>query len=214
MKVCFANTCEAKVKAHSKFCPKHHRDVEAIRYQAKQKKDKQIEEAVELAFNDPYKAQLALDDFDRENPSGKYRKKLIDFSAFKQKHGKRMEARVREEEEEMDITDFITDQKKRGVSDEVAQAKWKKLLESGLDKTGEGVDTKIWIPQNRKRFRDNIHYKASELEETSRAERDMSVQDRPGYCWCLTDRLLQRALSPPSHLSSLWFGLSSLPPRT
>lgn len=38
-KVCFVAQCERKVRSHSKFCQQHSKDVEAIRYQAKTKKD-------------------------------------------------------------------------------------------------------------------------------------------------------------------------------
>ena len=188
VKACFAASCDRKAKAHSRFCQDHHRDAEAIRYQAKQTKDpaqrKERMEAVEHALSDPAKAKLALEDFARLNPPGRFRKGLVDWTVFVQRFGKRMEVRTRQGEELMDITDYLKWQcKDRGVSEEDAMDKWAKLLESDLDMEGDGTPggTSIWIPQNKQRFKDVIRYKDQAVEEGSKAAKNMSDGDRPGW---------------------------------
>ena len=81
------------------MCSKHHKDSEAIHYQAKQTKNQGNIDAVEHAFSDPAKAKLALEEFVRENPEGRFCKRLIDWTAFKRKCGKRSEVRNRQEED-------------------------------------------------------------------------------------------------------------------
>ncbi|CAE7239963.1 unnamed protein product [Symbiodinium sp. CCMP2456] len=176
--ICFAATCEKKVKPHSKFCGDHHKDAEAIRYQARQKKNADISAAVEAALGDPAKAQLALDDFARNNPSGKFRKSLIDWSAFTQSFGKRAEFRVRNNEEQMDVTDFVKWQKGRGLTDEEALQKWKDLLETDVEREGEGHDTKVWVVRNKQRFRDQIRFNESALKESSKQVKGIAESDR------------------------------------
>ena len=178
VKECFISGCNEKLRSKSRFCHKHHKDVEGIKYQAKVKNDPEVSEAVEAAFSDPQKARLAVDEFERQNPEGRFRKRLIDWSAFKQSFGKRAEVRHRGEEELMDVTDFVMHKQKRGMDEEAAMNEWKKLLESDADREGEGLDVKIWVVMNKKRFRDNITYKDDHLEEGSRQAKDMSDADR------------------------------------
>ncbi|CAE7249881.1 unnamed protein product [Symbiodinium sp. CCMP2592] len=177
-KTCFAATCEKKVKPHSKFCGDHHKDAEAIKYQARQKKNPEITAAVEAALSDPAKAQLALDDFHKNNPSGKFRKSLIDWTQFQQTFGKRAEFRVRNNEEQMDVTDYVQYQKGRGYTDEEALQKWKDLLETDVEREGEGIDVKVWVVRNKQRFRDNIRFNQSSLEEASKQVKGMAESDR------------------------------------
>ena len=186
-KKCFASTCEKVPKAHSKFCVDHHKDAEALRYQGKQraKEDPEAFEAVERALADPDKAHVALEDMRRSNPTGRFRKRLVEWSAFKQRFGKRAETRIRGEEEGMDMSDYVEWQKRRGKTDEEAMASWKALLaRPDIDREGEGADTKVWIQKNRKRMRDVIYYKDAEVEDGSRATKDMSSADRSGS-WAL-----------------------------
>lgn len=89
-KSCFVGGCDQKCRSHSKFCVAHHKDAEALRYQAKAKNDKEVMEAVESALSDPHKAKLSLEEFAQANPEGRFRKKLVDWSSFMQIHGKRI----------------------------------------------------------------------------------------------------------------------------
>ncbi|CAE7667911.1 unnamed protein product [Symbiodinium sp. CCMP2456] len=178
-KVCFVPGCECRCKPHSKFCASHHKDAEAVRYQAKQQGDEEIKKTVEEALADPYKCKLALEDFARNNPAGRFRKKLIDWSAFQQTFGRRAEVRNRENEEEMDVSDYIAYMTRKGKTEEEAMDKWKELLaDPNIERSGEGQDIKVWVPMNRTRMRDTIHYKDCSLAEGSKAAKDLKEADR------------------------------------
>lgn len=176
-KKCFAQGCDQKPRAHSKFCQPHHKDAEAMRYQAKSK-DEQTLKTVEEVLADPAKAAMALSDFARENPAGRFRKKLIDWTSFSQKFGKRAEVRMRGTEELMDVSDFVYWQKTKGKSEEEAMTLWKEHLESDLDREGEGANTKLWIVKNKQRFKDTVHYKDEGMEEGSKPIKDINDSDR------------------------------------
>lgn len=176
-KKCFAQGCDQKPRAHSKFCQPHRKDAEAMRYQAKSK-DEQTLKTVEEVLADPAKAAMALSDFARENPAGRFRKKLIDWTSFSQKFGKRAEVRMRGTEELMDVSDFVYWQRTKGKSEEEAMTSWKEHLESDLDREGEGANTKLWIVKNKQRFKDTVHYKDEGMEEGSKPIKDINDSDR------------------------------------
>lgn len=68
-KKCFHGKRSDLKAANCKFCKKHHRFAESMKYQAGQKK---------TTYNDvvgaPSKAAVALDDWERDNPEGSARK--------------------------------------------------------------------------------------------------------------------------------------------
>lgn len=180
-KTCFAQGCPEKVRAHSKFCQAHHKDVEAMKYQAKVKDPKAVK-VLEDVLGDPAKTAMALDDFSKENPGGRFRKKLIDWTSFTQKFGKRAEVRLRGTEELMDVSDFVAWQRTRGKSEEESMQLWKEHLESDLEREGEGATVKLWIVRNKQRYKDTVHYKDEGMEEGSKPIKDISDADRPVFC--------------------------------
>ena len=178
LKTCYV--CSEKVRAHSRFCAEHHKDVEAMRYQAKQTKDPKNIEALEMALADPGKCLMALEEFSAQNPAGKFRKKLIDWASFRKKHGRRAEARERVPEELMDIDDFIKLRVDKGKSREAAIDEWKIMLtDRTVAREGVGAAVKLWVPLNKQRFVDKITYADAGLEEGSKDIKDLAESDRP-----------------------------------
>lgn len=177
-KSCFVGGCDQKCRSHSKFCVAHHKDAEALRYQAKAKNDKEIMEAVESALSDPHKAKLSLEEFAQANPEGRFRKKLVDWSSFMQIHGKRTEVRERNQEEQMDVTDYVNYKMGRGLSEQEALNDWKRLLETDVEREGEGAETKVWVVRNKMRLKDNVRYKDHQFQEGSRQVKDMAEADK------------------------------------
>ena len=101
-KICFV--CPEKQRSHSKWCAHHHKMVECMRHQAGRDGKRAL---VDSALSDPEKARLCLTQFEKESPPGAFRKKPIEWSAFEKSFGKRHERRHREEEELMDISDYV-----------------------------------------------------------------------------------------------------------
>ena len=77
-KNCFI--CVNKKKSNSRFCLVHNPPAEAIKSQAVAKNELKAFE--EVMYNKE-KCTLAIEEFMRENPPGKFRKKLIDFGQWK-----------------------------------------------------------------------------------------------------------------------------------
>ena len=178
-KKCFKATCTEKAKPHSKWCVKHSKDTEAMKYQARQQQDDgKTLQMLETALSDANKADLALDEFDRENPRGRFRKNLIDWSAFEQKFGRRAEVRNRATEELMDVTDFVKYKSDRGVDKEKALLDWKELLEGDAEREGEGIEVKLWVALNKQRIKDDVSYRDHSLNEGSKQTKNMSGTDR------------------------------------
>lgn len=112
------------------------------------------------------------------NPEGRFRKKLVDWSSFMQIHGKRTEVRERNQEEQMDVTDYVNYKMGRGLSEQEALNDWKRLLETDVEREGEGAETKVWVVRNKMRLKDNVRYKDHQFQEGSRQVKDMAEADK------------------------------------
>ena len=174
---CFAMTCTFKKKAGGRFCVQdhHQRDFDAMKYQVERDGEMKTFDAI---FAGPVKAEQALDDFRRDNPTGALRKKKLDWAALKRRHGVTTSVIVRTPETLMDFTDYTYEwMRKRFLNREPAKEEmvvikqsWKALVASNpANCTGEGVDMKIWIESNLQRFRDKTKYCDQSVEESSKA---------------------------------------------
>lgn len=103
-RTCFHARCNEKKASNSRFCRPHHRLAEAMKYQADSKGESSTYQQV---FSEPQTAADTLDDFERSTPSGRFRKKLIDWVDFRTRYGVRTSFTHREAEEQMNKTDFV-----------------------------------------------------------------------------------------------------------
>ena len=78
-----AHSCNEKKKSNSKFCQRHRSSYEPMRYQADKENDT---EAFEHIMDDAVKAELALEDFQKENV-GRWRKKFVVWAQWKRRYG-------------------------------------------------------------------------------------------------------------------------------
>ncbi len=90
-------------KGIQKCCNRHNKDLEAMRFQAQKSGEAKVMADVEA---DPSKLALALDEFDRMNPPGRFRKQLIDWTQFKKRHTHTTKKIDQEKEEEYTYQDF------------------------------------------------------------------------------------------------------------
>ena len=89
-------------------------------------------------FYCPIKAKSAIERFQKENPEGRFRKKLIDWGAWTKAFGVRVAKIEQEEDVLMDDTDYIAWATVwRLMTREDARATWKELV-SDPDHPGEG----------------------------------------------------------------------------
>lgn len=175
---CFAAECPERRKTHSRWCPPHHRLSESMLYQAGKAVPPQTA-ALNQVLSDPGKARLALDSFSSENCEGRFRKKLIDWTSFQRTYGVRLSLTERENQELMDVDDWIVFQKnKKGKERDEAMSEWRKMLESNWDGEGEGAARKLWIDLNKTRLRDRTRYVDQSALEGSRQIKNATDQDR------------------------------------
>ena len=104
-KQCFCARCTDNKLPNSKFCRSCHRHSENIKYQATQEKPSKIPE-YNISMRDPSTAQVAIDDFARDNPVGTSRNALIDWVQYPNKYGSRSSTTVRQGEVLMGIADY------------------------------------------------------------------------------------------------------------
>eukprot|EP00974_Lingulodinium_polyedra_P105739 10235989-Lingulodinium_polyedra.AAC.1 len=92
-------------------------------------------------MNDPGKASLALADWERDNPEGCARMKLICWASFKKRYGVRVAYTYREGEVQMGIDDYwVLRGKPYGRTRDESDAEFMAKVDVAVEKEGEGVD--------------------------------------------------------------------------
>ena len=80
-KKCFKVDCDQQKKGNSKWCECHRQAGENIVAQAQEQGDEALENAKDI-MSDPVRASKAVDQWMKDNPPGRWAKKLIDFSEW------------------------------------------------------------------------------------------------------------------------------------
>ena len=175
---CFV--CPLKKVAAKKICAKHKKDSEAMYYQAQKRGQEGLETYREL-FKEENTARLALDRFDRENPEGKFRKALIEWSSYKRQFIVEKASTHREGEEEWTLVDWIAKRRCEGETDNMAITReWLNKVDAAPPeiKEGEGENATLWLPRRRQRFRDTTRRILNTLEDSSKNFKSLSDKER------------------------------------
>lgn len=172
---CFC--CPKTKKTNSKWCAAHHSTVESITYQAK--RDNQME-ALSQVLGDPVKALKAIEDFERESPPGRFRRQLIDWSMWRRRYGVKR-AVIRDENEDlMDLTDFMHYTLTVRQRDAAwARKEWERMKDNPqeFEQEGEEPNLKIWVPMRATRKRRHEEFIEGAVEEGSKSYKDMKKED-------------------------------------
>ena len=132
-------------------------------------------------MREPLKAEEAIEDFIKNNPSGgPFRKQLVDWVMFKRAHGVRVAYTVREGETLMDITMFTKLYEGKGWTHKAIKDEWSRLKNTAPaeDREGDGDDLKFWVSDAKKRFRDRTHFVENVVAEGSKQVKGMTESDR------------------------------------
>lgn len=170
---CFV--CSERKAGKQKFCAKHKKDYDAMLYQAT--RDKKMD-AFNNIMRDADKARAAIEDFDKANPPGRFRKQHIDWAAFTVKYSKELVRIKRREEEEWTFKDYRIDGLTKNMTEEQVKAGWRALLDSDLDREGEGFEATIWVPNRRKRIRDEVEKVSTSFTEGSKQLKNLKDKDK------------------------------------
>lgn len=168
---CFVHGCDARKKGNSDMCADHHKVKESIRYQAE--RDTEMKSFNEI-FSDPFKAEMAINKFRKENfIDGKFRKKLIDWASWKRTFGVRVSYTTRTPEELWDFTDYKDHHSRRGKTDTWVISAWQALVDDRkVEREGEGTDVKLWLPTKKTRFKEVTQYIDTVEEEGGKQLKD------------------------------------------
>ena len=201
---CFVAGCSVKKVGTKKFCSRHKRDAEAMQHQAKKAGE---EEACKNLWICPHRARLALEQFDRDNPQGRFRKNLIDWAQYKRSYISGSSFTEREEEEEWQFQDWVDKKHSEGSFDEAANTtEWCALVDATAPdrKSGDGVGASIWRRVRRKRIRDTTKRIEHSYSEGSQAVKNLKTGDR--------DKLLEFTKAQANSSSHSWLTSASYVP--
>mgnify|MGYP003335107737 CR=1 FL=1 len=82
------------------------------------------------------------------------RKHLSNGGAWKKRYGITVGVTQRQGEELMSMPEFVSLKKLKGYTQEQAEEEWELMIASGAEGEGDGKQRKLWIAENKKRFRD------------------------------------------------------------
>ena len=204
-KMCGVMNCVEKKKGNSGECSKHTRDIAAMRFQAEKAGELKYFEAL---LRNREQLAKALDEFDRQNPPGRFRKTLIDWALFKRTFAVTISVTVRASEEEWTWPEFKEEKQDMNWSLERIKRKWQELLDSDANRTGDGYNAVIWIPKRRVRNRDTTHSITNAVEQGSKATRNLKAKDLKdlkgfvGRAGSSNDVFLRKAMGKASESSS------------
>lgn len=174
-KECYVQGCDAKAKPKNKCCVHHFNILGCLHKQAKKSNNLDAYQHIVLC---PIRTREACDAFDAENPPGATRKNLVEWGHWRKRFGVRAAIVQRQGEELMGMNEFIEREKKKGASQQQAEADWNSRLERGADGEGEGPLRKLWIEENKKRYREKTHYEDQGWDEGSAVKKGATPEER------------------------------------
>lgn len=169
---CFV--CSQRKTPNSRFCRRHLRLHDAMKYQAEKSGEVQT---FGIVMDNRDKCEQALSEFEESNPPGRFRKQIVDWTQFKRTHGVEVAITDRQEEELMDKRDYKMYMKSRGYTSDEGSEDFKAKVREGRDGEGEGGSRKLWVMKNAKRIRDRKRFVTSVVEEGSKAMRSVKFKD-------------------------------------
>ena len=171
-KTCFISFCENRKAGKHKCCGDHKKVVDAILYQA-EKAGKKAE--VERALSDPNQAAKAVRDFEAENPPGKFRKKLIDFTQWLKTYTTETAHTNRERLELYTFQDFSDEKTSAGWDPKVILDRWQdKQSDPNIEQEADGS---LWLPLRKRKLRDDTRRVSQSVVEASKQMKNAKPSD-------------------------------------
>ena len=174
-KQCFAFDCSNVCKNKRKWCQHHFNCDSCLHGQAKKTGNM---DAYKQAMADPRTARKAFDDWDAESPPGVRQKTLVEWGAWKKRYGITVAMTQRQGEELMSLAEFVSLKKLKGYTQEHAEEEWETMIASGAEGEGDGKQRKLWIAENKKRFRDRTVYEDAGYDEGGKAKKGFNPEER------------------------------------
>ena len=171
-KACYISGCPEKKSGKHRSCGGHKKTLDAILYQA-EKSGKKSE--VEKILSDPVMASKAVRDFEAENPPGKFRKKLIDFTQWLKTYSTETSQTNRELCELYTFQDFSDEKTAAGWDPKAILSKWQ---EYDNDPNIEREDDDgLWLPKRKQKMRDQTKRITQSVVEGSKSMKGLKAAD-------------------------------------
>ena len=172
LKLCFIADCDSKKLGKSKFCGDHKKVTDAILYQAGKAGKKQ---EVERTLSDPTACTKAVREFEAENPPGRFRKKLIDFTQWLKTYSVETASTSRDVLELYTFQDFSDEKTAAGWEPSAILSKWQGYVNSpDIDRED---DENLWLPKRKQKLRDVTRRVNNSVVEGSKSMKSIKPQD-------------------------------------
>ncbi|CAE7191932.1 unnamed protein product [Symbiodinium sp. KB8] len=169
---CFISFCDNRKVGKHKCCGEHKKVVDAILYQA-DKAGKKAE--VERVLSDPNQAAKPVRDFEAENPPGKFRKKLIDFTQWLKTYSTETANISRDRLECYTFQDFSDEKTAAGWDPKVILDRWQeKQSDPSIEQEADGS---LWLPMRKQKIRDDIKRISQSVVESSKQMKNAKPAD-------------------------------------
>ena len=169
--LCYILVCDERKNGKSKYCKEHKKVTDAILYQAERQNRKA---EVEKVLSEQVQCTKAVQDFQKENPPGRFRKKLIDFGQWFKTYSVETAITGREAVELYSFSDFSDDKTKSGWDLKAILKKWQEYEQDpGVEHEGDS----LWLPLRKQKFRDETKKISNAYQEASKAIKDPKPED-------------------------------------
>ena len=171
-KLCFLSGCEEKKSSKHKHCSLQKKVFDAILYQA-DKAGRRAE--VEKILADPVLAAKAVRDFEAENPPGRFRNKLIDFTVWLKTYSTETAQTSRDILELYTFQDFSDEKTAAGWDAAAILNKWQQPdSDPAVDREDDGS---LWLPKRKQRLQDTTKRITQSVIESSKNMKALKPQD-------------------------------------
>ena len=174
-KRCFVADCPETCKNKSSYCV-HHFNIDGCHIS--QAKKAGTLEAYKQVTACPHKCRTAFDAWDAENPAGSTKKHLVEWGQWRKRYGVTVGVTQRQGEELLSMVDFVAMKRLKGYEKEDAEAEWQQMIDAGNEGEGDGRSRKLWIMENKKRFRDRTTYEDNGWDEGGKMKKGSNPDDR------------------------------------
>ena len=174
-KKCFAAGCTESKKGKARFCAYHRPMADSIKSQGEAAG--KLQEAEQL-LNDEAKCAMALQQWERDNPPGKYRKKLIDWSQWQRQFKIKTVVIVREGQTQWTWDELVEEKGEAGWPAERILAKWNSWeKDSNVEQDWDNGKNILWVPDRKRRIRDLVKEVNNSYVESSKQMKKVKLAD-------------------------------------
>ena len=173
-KLCFVINCGSSKKANSRFCEAHRQAADNIKTQAVANGTPEYAEQI---LYDAVKCTAAIEQWMKENPPGRFRKQLIDWTVWSRMFDVKTRITIRTGFTAWNWTDW-SDEHSHWKPERVL-AKWNQYKnDPKIEREGTGDDMELWIPDKKRKMQDEVKEITQRVAEGSKQMKALKAMDK------------------------------------